>query len=164
MGKRSLFVVVTVVAALLSTARVGAEECVSLTEPIRCLLEGKIFAQAVDTERFLVAVDLRDENGESDGNVDHLFLFAQNRPPEDLPDSIVEGVLWIDTGEGIADIRIDGREAAPIHFKDRPTSHYWGIGAKGRIEWLENIQPAAECDHYEGSCWVANGWRIGFPL
>jgi hypothetical protein len=84
---------------------------------------------AVNSSRFLVAVDLQDESGQSNGQVDHLFLFA-----------------------------------LPISFKDSVASRYWGLGSKGRIEWLENLEPASKCDHYGGLVGSQMGWRIGFPL
>ena len=162
---RGLSLIAACTVMLCGSPAIGDEECVLLTEPTRCLLQGRLFARAVDSSRFLVAVDLQDESGQSNGEVDHLFLFAGNEPPKDLPAGIIVGSLWIDTEGGIADIWPKGQKPIPIQFKDLPTSHYWGIGSnKGRIEWLENLEPASECDHYEGSCWVANGWRIGFPL
>jgi hypothetical protein len=109
-------------------------------------------------------VELQVESGQSNGQVDHLFLFAGNEPPKDLPAGIFEGSFWIDTEDKIADIWPKDRKPIPISYKDSAASHYWGLGSKGRIEWLENLEPASECDHYEGSCWVTNGWRIGFPL
>jgi hypothetical protein len=94
---RGLSLIAACTVILCGSPPIADEECVSLTEPTRCLLQGKLFARAVDSIRFLVAVDLTDESGESDGQVDHLFLFARNEPPKDLPAGIIVGSLWIDT-------------------------------------------------------------------
>lgn len=55
----------------------AAQEC-TLTGTSVCLLEGKLFAKAVDETRFLIAVDLHTASEPSNGHVDHLSLFSQN--------------------------------------------------------------------------------------
>lgn len=133
-------------------------------KPTSCLLEGKLFVKAVDDSRILIAVDLPGESGQANGQVDHLFLFSRNTAPADLPIGIFEGSLSIDPEEGIANVQAQSDRSVPIEFKNRPTSHYWGFGKQARLDSLYDLQLAPQCDHYDGSCWVANGWNIGFPL
>ena len=155
--------ITTLTVIVLAIPQAWADPCVNLAEPSTCRLEGRIFALAVDDSRFLVGVDSKDSQGDTDGVVDLLFLFADNQPPGKLPSDIVSGSMWIDTGEKIAEVRPDAGAPIAINFRDRATSVYGGFGPNHRLELLESIQLSPECDHVEGSCWFVEDWNIGFP-
>jgi hypothetical protein len=83
-------------------------------------------------------VDLQDESGQSNGQVDHLFLFAGNEPPKDLPAGIFEGSFWIDTEDKIADIwpKVAGEPGACIGM--RPLRGFL-LGHKRVAHWISAL-------------------------
>ena len=140
------------------------DRCVTEGLGIDCSVQGVVEIRAVDSRRFLVAIDAEP----SDGRVDHLFLFVD--PVNSTSRTVSEaapgsGSVVLRYGDNEVEIRWLDEEPVVVSLELTTVAHYWGYGESGgQLEALEELQQADLCDGPRGVCWEADGWSIYFPL
>ena len=148
------------VSALLILPIVSADDCTPEGMAADCTMDGAVQIHSVDPDRFLVAVDAEP----IDGKGDHLFLFTGAAVSFPEP-QLTSGKVTFDLDRKLMEIERPDQTPLVIDFEGAAASHYWGYGEDGgKMVALFELREAATCDHVEGSCWEAEGWRVDFPL